>query len=100
MRYTFGNKLDRARKFKGKYKDKIWMFTAARLPKEVTDKYGDYRFVPVAPVKFQCTVSDDTEAIFRPAIYRIKDYAPTDDASKLARGPDSQLRSEQYWLLP
>ena len=38
LRYIFGNKLDRARKFKGKYKDKIWMFTAARLPEEVTDK--------------------------------------------------------------
>jgi predicted nucleotidyltransferase len=64
------------------------MFTAARLPQEVTDKYGYYRFVPVAPVKFQCTVSDDAEAIFRPAIYRIKDYAPTDDASKL---PEDQI---------
>jgi predicted nucleotidyltransferase len=36
MRYIFGNKLDRARKFKGKYQDKIWMFTAAKLPEEVT----------------------------------------------------------------
>ncbi|MCW4010323.1 MAG: hypothetical protein NWF05_06850 [Candidatus Bathyarchaeota archaeon] len=83
LRFIFGNKLDRARKFKGKYKDKIWMFTAARLPQEVTEKYGEYRFVPVQPVKFQCVVADDTEAIFRPAIYRIKDYAPSDEASKL-----------------
>ncbi len=83
MKYIFGNKLDRARKFKGKYKDKIWMFTAARLPQEVTDKYGDFRFTPISPLKFTCTVSDDTEAIFRPAIYRIKDYTPTDDKSKL-----------------
>jgi predicted nucleotidyltransferase len=83
MRYIFGNKLDRARKFKGKYKDKIWMFTAARLPNEVTEKYGEYRFVPVAPIKFQCTVSDDTEAIFRPAIYGIKDYTPEDAKSQL-----------------
>lgn len=83
MRYVFGNKLDRARKFKGKYKDKIWMFTAARLPQEVTDKYGDFRFMPVSPVKFTCIVSDDTEAIFRPAIYRIRDYMPADEKSKL-----------------
>jgi len=88
MRYTFGNKLDRARKFKGKYKDKIWMFTAARLPQEVIDKYGDYRFVPVVPVKFQCIISDDTEAIFRPAIYRLKDYTPADEKSKL---PEDQI---------
>jgi uncharacterized protein len=83
MKYIFGNKLDRARKFKGKYKDKIWMFTATRLPEEVRDKYGEYRFDPVKPVKFQCTVADDTEAIFRPAIYWLKDYMPEDETSKL-----------------
>jgi predicted nucleotidyltransferase len=83
LRYIFGNKLDRARKFKGKYKDKIWMFTAARLPNEVTEKYGEYRFVPMTPLKFQCTVGDDSEAVFRPAIYRIKDYTPSDEKSKL-----------------
>ena len=90
LRYIFGNKLDRARKFKGKYMDKIWMFTAARLPNEVTEKYGESRFIPVAPLKFQCAVSDDTEAIFRPAIYGIRDYAPLDEKSKL---PVSQVPS-------
>jgi predicted nucleotidyltransferase len=84
MRYIFGNKLDRARKFKGKYKDKIWMFTAARLPNEVTEKYGEYRFIPVVPIKFQCNVNDDTEAIYRPAIYRIKDYTPEDAKNQLS----------------
>jgi predicted nucleotidyltransferase len=83
MRYIFGNKLDRARKFKGKYQDKIWMFTAARLPQEVNEKYGEYRFIPLKPLKFQCTVVDDSEAIFRPAIYRTKDYTPSDEQSKL-----------------
>jgi predicted nucleotidyltransferase len=83
LRYIFGNKLDRARKFKGKYQDKVWMFTAARLPEEVTEKYGDHRYVPMQPVKFRCIVADDNEAIFRPAIYRIKDYEPTDEASRL-----------------
>jgi predicted nucleotidyltransferase len=83
LRYIFGNKLDRARKFKGKYKDKIWMFTAARLPNEVTDRYGEYRFLPVHPVKFQAVISDDTEAIYRPAIYRFSDYVPADEQSKL-----------------
>ena len=59
------------------------MFTAARLPEEATDKYGEKRFVPEVPLKFQCTISDDTEAIFRPAIYRIRDYTPENEASKL-----------------
>ncbi|MFB3890100.1 MAG: nucleotidyltransferase domain-containing protein [Candidatus Bathyarchaeia archaeon] len=83
LRYIFGNRLDRARKFKGKYLDKIWMYTAARKPEEITTKYGELRFSTMHPVKFQCTVSDDTEAIFRPAIYRIADYTPLDEQSKL-----------------
>jgi hypothetical protein len=83
LRYIFGNKLDRARKFKGKYKDKIWMFTAARLPNEVTEKYGEYRFNPLLPLRFQCIVDDDSEAIYRPAVYKIKDYTPSDEKSKL-----------------
>jgi predicted nucleotidyltransferase len=85
LRYIFGNKLDRARKFKGKYKDKIWMFTAARLPEEVEEKYGEPRFIPLNPLKFQCTVADDSEAIFRPAIYRITDYKPQDTKSELPK---------------
>jgi predicted nucleotidyltransferase len=60
------------------------MFTAARLPNEVTEKYGDYRYSPVKPVKFQCVISDDSEAIYRPAIYRFKDYTPSDEQSKLS----------------
>jgi len=90
LRYIFGNKLDRARKFKGKYLDKIWMFTAVRLPQEVTEKYGEFRFVPVVALKFRCTVGDDSEAIFRPAIYRIKDYTPSDANSEL---PKDQILS-------
>jgi uncharacterized protein len=90
LRYIFGNKLDRARKFKGKYLDKIWMFTAARLPNEVTEKYGEFRFVPLSPLKFQCTVGDDSEAIFRPAIYRIKDFTPSEAKSEL---PKDQIPS-------
>ena len=88
LKYIFGNKLDRARKFKGKYQDKIWMFTAARLPHEVVEKYGEYRFIPLFPVKFQCNVGDDTEAIFRPAIYGLTDYAPSDPKSEL---PEEQI---------
>ena len=85
LKYIFGNKLDRARKFKGKYQDKIWMFTAARLPNEVVEKYGEYRFVALFPVKFHCKVGDDTEAIFRPAIYGVTDYTPSDAKSDLPK---------------
>ena len=83
LRYIFGNRLDAARKFKGKYKDKIWMYTATRKPEEFPPPYGTLRFSALSPVKFQCTVSDDTEAIFRPAIYNFTDYKPLDVMSEL-----------------
>jgi predicted nucleotidyltransferase len=83
LRYIFGNKLDRARKFKGKYRDKIWMFTAARLPEEITTKYGEHKFVPVSHLKFRCKVTDDSEGIFRPAIYGITDYSPENKQSEI-----------------
>ncbi len=85
LRYIFSSKLDRARKFKGKYMAKIWMFTAARLAEEAEEKYGEHRFIPLNPLKFQCTVADDSEAIFRPAIYKIADYTPLDAKSELPK---------------
>jgi predicted nucleotidyltransferase len=83
LSYLFGNRLDKARKFKGKYKDKIWMYTATRKPEEFTLPYGTLRFSAMYPVKFQCTISDDSEAIFRPAIYRFTDYTPLDEKSEI-----------------
>ncbi len=83
LRYLFGNRLDKARKFKGKYKDKIWMYTATRKPEEFPPPYGTLRFSAMYPVKFECTVSDDSEAIFRPAIYKFTDYTPLDEKSAI-----------------
>ena len=83
LRYIFGNRLDAARKFKGKYMDKIFMYTATRKPEEVTTKYGILRFSAMHPVKFECTVGDDSEAIFRPALYKVEDYKPLNENSKL-----------------
>jgi predicted nucleotidyltransferase len=84
LRYIFGNRLDKARKFKGKYKDKIWMYTATRKPKEFPPPYGTLRFSAMHPVKFECTVSDDAEALFRPAIYKFTDYKPLDAKSEIS----------------
>jgi predicted nucleotidyltransferase len=90
LRYIFGNRLDSARRFKGRYKGKIFMFNATRKPEEITTQYGTLRFEALAPVRFQCTVSDDRETMFRPATYKITDYKPLDPESELSidRIPD------------
>jgi len=41
------------------------------------------RFSSIDPVQFQCTVSNDTEAMFRPATYKITSYKPLDAQSEL-----------------
>jgi predicted nucleotidyltransferase len=81
LTYMFNNRLDAARRFKGRYLDKVFMYNAIRKPKEVTSKYGAFKFSPVSHVEFYCKVKDDNEAMFRPAIYKIEDYRPTNPSS-------------------
>ncbi|MCX8154126.1 MAG: nucleotidyltransferase domain-containing protein, partial [Candidatus Bathyarchaeota archaeon] len=83
LSYIVGNRLEAARKFQGRYKGKIFMYNATRQQEEVNTFYGMARFSSIAPVKFQCTISDDTENMFRPAIYKINDYKPSDAQSEL-----------------
>ncbi|MCS7124447.1 MAG: nucleotidyltransferase domain-containing protein [Candidatus Bathyarchaeota archaeon] len=76
LTYVFNNRLDAARRFKGRFKNKIFMYNAVRKPEEIKAKYGECQYTPLAPVKFRCRVRDDSEAMFRPAIYKIGDYTP------------------------
>lgn len=71
LSYVFNNRLDVTRRHKGRYKDKVFMYNAIRKSGEVNSEYGEYRYTPIAPIKLCCTVKDDSEAMFRPAIYKI-----------------------------
>jgi len=83
LKYVFTKRLDRVRKHRGRYKDKRFVYNAVRKTEEIGLKYGDYRYFPVKPVTFSCEVVDDTEAMFRPAVYQIADYEPLDSDSRL-----------------
>ena len=83
LSYIVSNRLDAARKFQGRYMNKIFMFNATRKPEEVKTKYGMFRFSSIDPVRFQCTVSNDSETMFRPATYKIASYKPLDAESEL-----------------
>ncbi len=85
--YIAGNRIEAARKFVGKYKGKIWMYNATKQPQEIKTHYGDYTFTPLAPLRFTATVCDDSETMYRPAIYKINNYKPQD--------PQSELQLEQ-----
>ena len=81
--YVFSNRLSAARRYEGRYLNKIFMYNAIRKPEEANSKYGLFNFTPNRPAKFSCKVRDDSEAMFRPAIYRITDYVPADPTSIL-----------------
>ena len=81
LSYVFTNRLDAARRYKGRYLDKIFMYNAVRKPEEVNSEYGTRKYSQVNHVKFHCTVKDDSEAMFRPATYKIEDCKPVDSSS-------------------
>jgi predicted nucleotidyltransferase len=85
LSYKFSNRLDAARRYKVKYLKKIFMYNAIRQPEEIKQKYGELQYTAVTPVSFICKVQDDSEAMFRPAIYKIRDYDPPEG---VARGED------------
>ena len=84
LSYIFGNRLEAARRFQGRYNGKVFMYNATRNPEEVKTEYGMFRYVPIDPLRFECTVTDDSENMFRPATYKITNYKPLDSASELS----------------
>jgi len=88
LRYKCSNRLDAARRFKGKYRNRIFMYNAIRKPEEIKSNYGRFKYLPIKPIGFTCKVKDDAEAMFRPAVYRVESYEPIDLKSKV---PEKQL---------
>jgi hypothetical protein len=91
LTYQCSNRLDAARHFKGRYKNRIFMYNAIRKPEEINTKYGLHKYTPFTPVNFSCVVKDDSEAMFRPATYRIEDHKPSSTASELPQDRTPRL---------
>ena len=83
LTYIAGNRIEAARKFQGRYQGKIFMYNATKKPDQVKEKYGAYQYIPLDSVRFQATVSDDTETMYRPSTYKISSYKPLDEHSEL-----------------
>ncbi len=83
LSYIVGNRIEAARKFQGRYQGKIFMYNATKKPEQVKENFGAYRYIPLDPVRFQATVIDDTETMYRPSIYKINSFKPLDDQSEL-----------------
>ena len=83
LTYIVGNRIEAARKFQGRYQGKIFMYNATKKPEQVTEKYGAFSYIPLDPVRFQATVYDDSETMYRPSTYKISGYKPLDEQSEL-----------------
>lgn len=83
LSYVQTKRLDMARRYRGRFKDVLFVNNAVRKPEEVKTKCGMFKYAPVKPVKFYCEVQDDREAMFRPAVYGVGNYVPIDRESIL-----------------
>jgi predicted nucleotidyltransferase len=81
--YVCTKKLDYTRKHRGRYNDRRFVYNAVRKYNEIDAPHGRSKYMPVKKVDFSCVVVDDTENMFRPAIYTISDYHPNNVASEL-----------------
>jgi len=70
-------------KNRGLYMNKVFVYNAVRKQGEVKIHYGDYWYTPIKPQSFRCMVEDDSQAMFRPAIYTISNYQPLNKVSQL-----------------
>lgn len=77
-------KIDYARKHRGRYNDRRFVYNAVRKYDEIDATHGKMRYIPIKSVSFRCEVIDDNENMFRPAIYPIKNYQPDDSKSELS----------------
>jgi predicted nucleotidyltransferase len=82
--YVCTKKIDHARKHRGRYNDRRFVYNAVRKYAEMDAQHGKLKYTPVKNVSFSCEVADDSENMFRPAIYPIRNYQPADSASELS----------------
>jgi len=78
-------KIDYARKHRGRYNNRRFVYNAVRKYDEIDATHGKMRYIPIKPVSFRCEVIEDNENMFRPAIYPIKNYQPDDSKSELSK---------------
>jgi predicted nucleotidyltransferase len=84
LSHVFTKKIDHARKHRGRYKDRRFVYNAVRKYEEIDAPHGKLKYIPIKNVSFSCTVVDGSQNMFRPAVYPITDYQPDDTESELS----------------
>jgi len=84
LKYVCTKKIDYARKHRGRYNYTRFVYNAVRKYDEIDAQHGKLKYTPIKNASFSCEIADDSENMFRPAIYPIKNYQPDNPASELA----------------
>lgn len=84
VEYLLETKYDRLRRNRGLYNSRRFVVNATRQKEEIQETYGDKTYVPVSEISFQARITDNTEAVFRPAHYKITDFVSLDFSSQQA----------------
>ena len=82
--HVFTKKIDHARKHRGRYNNRRFVYNAVRKYEEIDAPHGKLKYTVAKNVSFSCTVINDSQNMFRPAVYPIRDYQPDDSESELS----------------
>lgn len=74
VEYLLETKYDRLRRNRGLYDSRRFVINATRQKEEFQEVYGDKIYIPLSEISFQARITDSTEAVFRPAHYKITDF--------------------------
>ncbi len=74
IKYLLDHKYDMFRKNRGLYNSRRFVINATRQKEEIQEVYGNKVYTPLADISFQAKITDNTEAVFRPAHYKIIDF--------------------------
>jgi predicted nucleotidyltransferase len=72
--YLIETKFDKLRRNRGLYNSRRFVINATRQKEEIQEVYGDKLYVPITEISFKAKIVDNTEAVFRPAHYKITDF--------------------------
>jgi predicted nucleotidyltransferase len=81
--YVFTKRYDHRKRQRFRYKGTLVVFNATRRMEEIGERYGDYLYTPIKPLHFKCSVAEDSEAMFRPSIYGIREHRPLNSPSEM-----------------
>ncbi len=76
LRLDRSSRLEERRGMRGFFGDVRFVYTAVRKPEEIRTHYGERAYFPLGQVKLSCRISDDREAMFRPAFYGVSCCRP------------------------